>query len=191
MPNTLPKNVQKRVKEAVFRKADKFGYLSCGRIESGRFLDDLVEDLEVGAILIEYMPKERVRTYIKDGILNAYAKAATRSSLAALTPEASVHQVYGKEAVVIQKGKGKATELTVLRSSDGELFLISGGTVLKWETALRKALEVIASEPKLIVNNVVPNICLMLSVSGAITDADKTYICAALGAVGVRAIFLQ
>ena len=190
MPNTLPKNVQKKVKEAVFRKADEFGYLSCSRIESGRFLDDLVEDSEVGAILIEYMAKERIRTYIKDGILNAYAKTLMRNSLAALTPETIVKKVYNKEAVIIQKGNGKATGLTVLKTIDGELFVISGGTVLKWETALRKALEIIAKEPKLIINNVVPHICLVLSVTGTITDADKTHICEALNAVKVKALFV-
>ena len=72
MANALPKNIQAKVKRAVYKKADEFGYMECGRIESGRFLDILVDDPDVGKIIIEYMPKERVRTYIKDGILNAY-----------------------------------------------------------------------------------------------------------------------
>ena len=82
MANALPKNIQAKVKRAVYKKADEFGYMECGRIESGRFLDTLVDDPEVGKVIIEYMPKERVRTYIKDGVLNAYTKAATKRALA-------------------------------------------------------------------------------------------------------------
>ena len=63
MANALPKNIQAKVKRAVYKKADEFGYMECGRIESGRFLDTLVDDPEVGKVIIEYMPKERVRTY--------------------------------------------------------------------------------------------------------------------------------
>lgn len=191
MPNALPKNIQNKVKNAVCKKADEFGYMECGRIESGRFLDQLVDDPEVGKILIEYMPKERVRTYIKDGILNAYTKAVTKKSLAKLTPEMTVKTVFNEEAVILQKGKGKATGLTVLRSLQGNIFVISGGTVLKWETALRKALEIIANEPGLTVNQKVPFICLTLSIAGqSLTEADKNHILSALNAVGVKALFV-
>ena len=89
----LPKNIQSQVKEAVFREADEFGYMASGRIESGQFIDTLVEDPEVGRVLIEYMPKERVRTYIKDGILNAYTKKATNKALETSTPENTIKEV--------------------------------------------------------------------------------------------------
>ena len=56
MANALPKNIQAKVKRAVYKKADEFGYMECGRIESGRFLDILVDDPDVGKIIIEYMP---------------------------------------------------------------------------------------------------------------------------------------
>ena len=87
MANSLPKNVQTEIRKAVYKKAEEFGYMECGRIESGRFIDTLVEDPEVGCVLIEYLPKERVRTYIKDGVLNAYAKNLTKKALARVRPD--------------------------------------------------------------------------------------------------------
>lgn len=190
MASALPKNVQAKIKRVVFKKADEFGYIECGRIESGRFLDTLVDDPEVGRILIEYMPKERVRTYIKDGVLNAYTKSFTKKALAASTPEKTIYDLYGDIAAIIQECKGKQSGLYVLRSEDGKIYVVSGGTVLKWETALRKALEIIANEPTLIVDNTAPAICLKLSLTGqSLTEADKAHIVSALGAVGVKAEF--
>ena len=54
----------------------------------------------------------------------------------------------------------------MLRAESGSIYVVSGDTVLKWETALRKALEIIANEPNLTVNGTAPSICLKLSVAG-------------------------
>ena len=68
--------------------------------------------------------------------------------------------------------------------------MVSSGTVLKWETALRKALEIIASKPTLTVNGKSPFVCLKLSTpTQALTEADKKLIQSAVGAVGVKAVF--
>lgn len=190
MANSLPKPVQAKIKKVVFKKADEFGYMECGRIESGRFLDMLVDDVEVGKVIIEYMPKERVRTYIKDGVLNAYTKAATKKALAASTPENVIKNVFNETASIIQAGKGNQSGLFVLRAESGRIYVVSGGTVLKWETALRKALDKIANSPNLTINGKVPSICLKLSLSGqSLTEADKTHISTAVGAVGVKVVF--
>lgn len=190
MASTLPKNIQAKIRKAVYKKADEFGYMESSRIESGKFIDLLVEDDDVGKILIEYMPKERVRTYIKDGLLNAYAKSFTQKALATSTPEKTISNTYGETAYVIQNGKGKQSGLFVLRSESGTIYVVSSGTVLKWETALRKALEIIANEPTLIIDGKSPLICLNLSLGRqALTEADKKHIITALEAVGVSAVF--
>lgn len=192
MANALPKIIQGKIKAIVFKKADEFGYMECGRIESGKFLDMLVEDEEVGKVINQYMPKERVRTYIKDGILNAYTKAFTRKALASSTPEKTILDIYGDEAMIIHEGKGKQSGLFVLRSGSGKIYVVSGGTVLKWETALRKALDVLASKPGLVIDNNTPFICLKLSTAGqSLTDADKSHIISALAAVRIKAIFVD
>lgn len=92
--------------------------------------------------------------------------------------------------MVIQKGKGKQNGLFVLRAESGHIYVVSGGTVLKWETALRKALEIIANEPNLTIEGKAPSICLKLSLTGqSLTEADKTHIITAVGAVGVKTVF--
>lgn len=109
--------------------------------------------------------------------LNAYTKAATKRALAGSTPANTIQTVFNETASVIQEGKGKQSGLFVLRSESGNIYVVSGGTVLKWETALRKALEIIANEPNLTLNGIAPSICLKLSVAGqSLTEADKAHI---------------
>jgi len=188
--NNIPKRVRDEIFDIVYTKADEFGYMECDRVQSGQFMDSLVEDPQVGFILIEYMPKEKVRTYIKDTILNRYTKLVNNRALAALPPEATIEKVYGVTAAVIDDVTSKGNVLSILRSEDGTVFVVSSGTVLKWETALRKALEIIAGRPTLTVNGKAPHVCLKLSTpTQALTDADKKLIQSALGAVGVKAVF--
>ena len=119
-------------------------------------------------------------------------KAATKRALAGSTPANTIQTVFNETASVIQEGKGKQSGLFVLRSESGNIYVVSGGTVLKWETALRKALEIIANEPNLTLNGIAPSICLKLSVAGqSLTEADKAHIIDAVGAVGVRAVFCK
>ena len=190
MPKTLSDAQQKKIKKAIYKKADEFGYMTSGRIESGRFMDELVEDPEIGGVLKEYMSKERIRTYIKDGVLNAYTKAKNKAALSGIMPESTVKRLLHYEAEIIQKCSGKNSGVSVLRSEAGRIVVVSGGTALKWETALRKALEIIANEPGLTINNQTPEICLQLSeASQALTDADRNHIRTALNAIGVKALF--
>ncbi|MBS3976451.1 MAG: hypothetical protein KGZ75_06955 [Syntrophomonadaceae bacterium] len=190
MAKVLTADKKAKVKKAIFDKADKFGYASCGRNDSGRFMDELVNDPEVGGVLKEYMSKERIRTYIKDGVLNAYTKELVRKALKAASHIETIRQMYSVESSVIQKCKGKEAGVVVSRSADGRIFVTSNGTVLKWETALRKALEIIAREPGLTVNGTTPAICLHLAVvSPDINDGEKKHITDALDAISVKARF--
>lgn len=190
MAKVLTSEQKAQIKKIVFEKADAFGYASSGRSDSGKFMDELVEDSEVGSILKQYMAKERVRTYIKDTMLNAYTKELTRKILTAISPSDTIRELYGVESSIIQKCSGKDASVSVSRSVDGRIFVTSGGAVLKWETALRKALELIARQPMLIVDNATPIICLHLAVvSQDITDGDKKHITDALAAISVKAYF--
>ena len=82
-----------------------------------------------GGVLKEYMEKERVRTYIKDAVLNAYTKRLTRNALTQSTPESIIHAVYNVEASKIQE----VENVTVLRAANGVLYVLSSGRVLKWK----------------------------------------------------------
>jgi hypothetical protein len=186
MAKSLPAKIAKQVKLTVYKKADEHGYGSRTRVDNGAFLDALVDDPEVGGVLKEYKAKENIRTYIKDAILNAYAKKRKRELLSAKTATDTVKTVFGVEVNDIQKEQG----VTVCQSNDNRFFVVSEGTVLKWETSLRKALELIAREPGLIMDGMTPAICLQLAdISASITDGDKKHITTALDAIFVKARF--
>lgn len=190
MATVLSKENALLVKTKVYAKADEFGYSTRSRIENNQFLDSLVEDPEIGGVICEYLAKEKVRTYIKDGILNAYAKRSTNNALGEVSPTDTIQKIYGVTSTVIQQCAGKDARVSVSRSDDSRIFVVSGGTVLKWETALRKALELIARETGLSVDGKTPEICLhLVATNNSLTVADKTHITTALNAVGVKAIF--
>jgi hypothetical protein len=190
MAKSLPAKTAKQVKEAVYRKADEHGYGARTRADNSAFMDSLVEDPEVGGVLKDLMVKESIRTYIKDGILNAYAKQRGREILSAESATDTVQQLFGVTTYVIQKHRDNGKVVSVCRSDDDKIFVVSEGTVLKWETALRKALELIAREPGLTVAGVTPTICLQLAdISASITDGDKKHISTALAAISVKARF--
>ncbi|MDR2970850.1 MAG: hypothetical protein LBU83_02805 [Bacteroidales bacterium] len=190
MAKVLTSEQKNAIKKIVFEKANNFGYVASSRYDSGRFMDELVDDIEVGGILKQYMPKERIRTYIKDGILNAYKKELVKKALADTSPTDIIQSVYGIQSSVIQECTGKNTGVSVSCSDDGRIFVISGGTVLKWETALRKALELISRQPKLLTNNTALSICLHLVAGNKdLTDGDKKHIIDALTAVGIEVLF--
>lgn len=190
MAKVLTSQQKGRIRQAIFKKADTFGYSSSGRIDSGRFMDELVDDPEIGGVLKQYMSKERVRTYIKDSELNAYAKKIINDALDTIDQTETIRQIYGIESSVIQQCTGKDARVAVSRAIDGRIFVVSGGTVLKWETALRKALELIAKETGLTIDGKTPLICLhLVSTNNGLTVADKKHITTALSAIGVRAIF--
>jgi hypothetical protein len=188
MAKALPTKIASQVKQAVYKKADAHGYGSRTRADNSAFLDALVDAPEVGGILKEYIAKENIRTYVKDAILHAYAQQRKRELLSAKTATDTVKTVFGIEAEDIQEEQG----VTVCRSANNGIFVVSEGTVLKWETALRKALELIAREPGIIVGGATPSICLQLAdISKSLTDGDKKLITTALAAVYVKARFLQ
>lgn len=190
MAKTLNDEQQKNIKKAIFKKADEYGYLACGRVQSGQFMDELVDDPEVGGVLKEYMSKERVRTYIKDGVLNAYSKEKNKEILSSINPESTIKRLFQYEAAIIQHCSGKYRDVFVLRSTEGLIFVVSGGTTIKWETALRKALDIIANESGLTIEGKTPYIALQLTdTSQEMTAADRNHIENALAAIGVKVLF--
>jgi len=190
MPNRIPDEKSAQIKRFVYKKADDFGYSTRSRSENNQFLDELVNNTDIGGVLRDYLPKEKVRTYIKDAILNAYAKQITQNALDRVSPIETIQRIYRVSSSVIQQCTGKDARVTVLRSDDGRIFVVSGGTVLKWETALRKALELIAKETRLTIDGKTPAICLhLVTTNNSLTVADKNHIMTALGAVGVQVIF--
>lgn len=187
MANKLPKNIAEQVRAKIYERADEFGYTGRSRTENSQFMDDLIDDPEIGGIIKSFYPAERVRTYIKDAVLNAYTKARNRELLNTQDINAILLYVFGVETEMVQKLN---SESSLHRAEDGRLIVVSKGTYVKWETALRRALESIAKSKKLTAENDSPLICLLLAVvNGEATEADKKFIKDALGAINVGVYF--
>lgn len=182
----LPPDVREPIKKLVFERANEFEYGTRTRIENGAFLNTLAEEPQIGGLLKLYMPEKAVRTYIKDGILNAYAKGEVRKKLNSISHEDVIRQVYHVEA----KEVGKVNQTCIYRSNSNDAYLIHTGTYLKWETALRKLLECVAATDSISEKANTINLCLLLSVcNGEMTLADQTQLEKALDYIGVKVYF--
>lgn len=145
MSNIIPEKVAKNVKQTVYLEADKVNYLSRSRTENGIFLAQLVSMPTVGGKLSQYMRKDAIRTYIKDAILNRYSKDKTGEA----KPDdlcLIISQIFGLEAQLIEENSKTKTSLFYAEGGM-HVIVVADGTVLKWETALRKALVLVASTP--------------------------------------------
>jgi hypothetical protein len=176
----LPKDVQTRIKTAVYRKADEFEYMARTRTENGVFMENLVNDPEMGGVLAEYMPGNSVKTYIKDAVLNRYAKDKTKKEHGKGAD--AIRAVLGKDSSQIET-KG---DVSLHRVSTGEFLVLSKGTWIKWESALRKALEFIGGAPGFAKPESKPLILLNLSTQGRrLTEGDRKHLVRTLGKISV------
>ena len=183
----IPESIRTQIFDLVYAKADGHGYAYRNRKDNSDFMNDLVESPEVGGILSQYMEQARVRTYIKDTILNRYTKdlKAKRFGKGSLTDILS--DVYGVDAVWVGDS---SSNISIFHSEPNEFYVVGKGTVLKWETALRKALEYVVRANNDIKTASI-HICLLLAVmNDDMTQADKEQIAEALTRVGVEVFFL-
>ncbi|WP_238413593.1 hypothetical protein [Alicyclobacillus sp. TC] len=140
----IPDPVRNELIERVFRIADDEGYMLNNRVENTRFMDRLVADPEVGGVLLRFMEEEKVRTYIKDGILNQYTKSKRTVTKEGL--RAAICDFYNEDCALI----GQKNDVYVFRMTQtGKTLVVATGTFVKWETALRKVLLHIGATPLL------------------------------------------
>lgn len=180
----LPKEVQKRLKAAIYVKADEFGYMHKSRTENGEFMDRLVRDSQVGGVIAEYLSKDSIKTYIKDAVLNRYMKDKKGAALPSDPKSLAmvVGRFYKTEALPIDGAA--ATHL--YRLADDTLAIASQGTLLKWETALRKALEFVERSPGLPPKDGVFKILLNIASLGIhSTVADREHLRKSLALINV------
>jgi len=181
----LPRKIQQQIKMVVYEKADEHCYMTRDRISNGVFMENLVRDSAVGGVLTDYMSKPELKTYIKDAILNRYAKDKMATELSLDRKKLIKHFFHlDSEEIPIDSG----SRLSLHRLESGEFVVISCGTLIKWETALRKALELIAKAPTLSDNKV--HLLLRIAAVGKpFTESDKKHLNKALSFIGVRLSF--
>ncbi len=190
MPRILPNDVMLDVRRTIYEKADEVDYMHKSRQENGDFMDKLVRDNRVGGILSQYLPKERIRTYIKDGVLRVYTKEKRENALPAKSKDIIpiVEELYGQGICEIDN----SNDLFLFKLDDGNLLLMATGTLLKWETALRKALEFISKAPGLPPAEAKLHILLIIAVLNCPTTApDRKHLISALDYIGVKLHFIE
>ena len=186
MSKKLPSSVAKTVKEKVFEEADQVDYLAMSRTDSGLFLDTLVKNEDVGAVISQYVPTSQTRHYIKDAILNKYSKDKTNEAMPDNLPPI-IRKVYGFDTVVTHEEE-KLSLFRATANGDAKVYVVvSGGTMVKWETALRKALLFTASKPFAENADCIHILLLLFAQHKRATPSDKAHLNKALALANAKA----
>ena len=180
----MPRKVMMEIRELVYQRLDAVNYLAQGRIENGQFMEQLSRDPVVGGRIAEYTGREKVKTYIKDALINRYAKERTKPPSDLST---TVAGVVG-EKVSTRVDDGGARDISLYRGGS-TLVVVSCGRFLKWETALRKLLEYMGRKRSRLEHNSArrPVLMLVLMTGGKrISSADKELLERSLEAIQVK-----
>jgi len=176
----LPKNVRDEVKAQIYRRADAHNYMERTRNENSMFMDNLIVDPLVGKRLEEFIEREKVRIYIKDGVLNQYAKEKQRSLFVA-NPTDIIRKCFSVETFLVKGDAG----ISLCASAQHKQFVVCNGTILKWETAVRKALEFVrqhtTERPEIVLYLVEPR--------ANMTASDYEYIKYCINLIGISVCF--
>jgi hypothetical protein len=181
----IPQNVAQQVKQIVFDAADEVDYLAMARPDSGAFLNGLVTRPDVGGEIVKYIKRDEVRHYIKDAILNRYSKDKTKEA----TPDdlkSIVKSTYGLDAEESHRGVKLCLYRSTTPDRPSEYVVISEGTILKWETALKKALLFISSKPFSKTANEVHILLLLFTQHKPVPPSDKKSLENALKRCGAK-----
>ena len=183
MSVTMPTKVRAEIRELVFQRLDAVNYLAQGRVANGRLMEQLALDPKVGGRIAEFTGKEGVKTYIKDALINRYAKEKTKPPSDLST---TVAGVAGQNVVRVDGGTFKGISLY----HGGEtLVVVSCGTLTKWETALRKLLEYMGRNSDRLQHGGVRRLVLLLVLMTGgkkISSADEDLLERSLEAIQVK-----
>lgn len=186
MTNQLPTEVSKVVKAAIYKAADEAKYIAMSRTDSGKFMDDLVRKKTIGGVLENYIPKQQIRHYIKDGVLNRYSKDKACESFPDNLTDV-VKTLFKFEVIESENKNGVTLFRSKQNSLDGKYVIVSTGTFLKWETALRKSLFFIASNPFSNTANSLQILLILYAQGKIIPPSDKILLDKALNICNAKA----
>lgn len=184
----IPNTIREEIYQEVIVKAGKADYGNINRSESNKFIDELMNDPSIGGKIAGFLKKDKIRTYIKDSLLNKYTK-----KLNSIPQDVVKHikEVFGKTAVEIDYEKSKGVSFHKFENQSNHFLVVSRGTFIKWETAVRKALNYIICSPTAKMND--SNIQILIVIvadSKAITNADKESLKKALDIIDVNVSFI-
>lgn len=183
----LPDKVRDQVFEVVYKMADEHKYLAKGRVENGTFMNQLVKHPQVGEQLAEYMAKGHIKTYIKDTILNRYAKV--RRSLPQDVDEI-LSQHYPTKIHEIEYVQ--ADHLSLHRTNQNKYLVVARVNYLKWETAIRKIALYVASKSDSQLNELDLDLVTIIFEQGCpVNTADRDLVSRGLKLLGIKTIWWE
>ncbi|MDR3186475.1 MAG: hypothetical protein LBU04_06725 [Christensenellaceae bacterium] len=181
----VPPEIKNEIKKIVFSEADKFCYVEHTKADNSKFMNNLLDDARIGGKLKEYMNESKARVYIKDCLLHKYTDSLKNSCLRQHDPIKLIKDLFEVDAHIIT-----TKENIILCSTESQIekFIICNGTVVRWENALRKALEFIARYKNDF--TISPKIILQLvEYKNDMTEADHLLIINALKFIEVEVVF--
>jgi hypothetical protein len=181
----LPSRVAAEMQDTIDRKADEFGYLTRNRVENGQFLEQMVAEPTVGGRLIEYMDISKVKTYIKDKLLNQYSKKhrpLPRDIKHILAP------THGESLVEIKYWN--EDHVSLHRANETDLLLVARIAFNKWETGLRKLVMYAPQFHGSKQEKEILRLILIIFLHGnSINGADRANITKGLNLLGVESLW--
>lgn len=183
MSNKVPNEIALEIKKIVFDEADEANYLAMSRTDSGIFLNRLTSRADVGEQIAMFMKRDQVRHYIKDAILNRYSKDKTKEA----TPDdvlPVIKQAFGLDAEESHSEGKLGLFLSKNPSRPKEYVVVTEGTYLKWETALKKALIFLSDRPFSETANEVHVLLLLFAQHKPIAPTDREQLQKALSRCG-------
>lgn len=182
MSTKIPQKVRREIRDFAYAEAQKHQYLLKSKHENAAFLDRLVKHQKVGGRLREYMPPDRVKSYVKDAIINKYSKRERHlprdiTDLVSKQYPGVVHEIsYDREKAV-----------SLHRVEGGPVVAASRTAYMKWETGLRKLLLYVAAAPGLPPSDGSPvKLLLIIYQHGnPVNESDRALTERGLGLVGV------
>lgn len=176
----LPDEIREEIYDYVFSVADHEGYLTNNRQQNRILIQNLVINPKVGQLLEQFMPKGDVRVYIKDAVLNRYTKI--RRSFDHRNLPVIMHRELGLTVSEIDHN----SPVSLFRASDGKYIVVSIGTSVKWETALKKMLLYIGAKQNLLKMDDQLLKCVLINTIGIpIPPGDTDLLIRSLKVIGV------
>jgi hypothetical protein len=184
MSVNIPKNIKNDIKKLIYARLDECSYLSQTMRENGAVMERLARDPDIGGKIAEYTGREKVKTYIKDAMINKYSKLRTKAPDDLSDIVASVFGGTAKKQPSRPPSKG----VDVYKNNKGDLVIVSSGRLLKWESALRKLLEHIGRDLSSTGASRPAHKMLIVLVSGGkkIPPADVQHLQRSLGSINVQ-----
>jgi len=181
----IPSNIKTLVEQRCFELLDEWRYLNRSRSENGRFMDQLVSHQEVGKRLQDFIDTAATRKYIKDVIVNKYAKKkrVMPRNIDTVLRSVSIRDFDELDWV-------EDDHLSLHRTSHGHMVVTARTTFVKWETGLRKILLYVNLKPLL--RNPAHTVIKVLAVfehSSDVNETDREELRSALEIIGIQVVW--